>query len=82
MLVVLKSATNIDPLCRDLTRSTIEFDMKPVEEYTKPNITALMADVKEEFDRATLQSFKRKMQILISHFIYGPIHLITLFRLG
>ena len=29
MLVVLKSATNIDHLCRDLTRSTIEFDMKP-----------------------------------------------------
>jgi len=29
MLVVLKSATNIDPLCWDLTRSTIEFDMKP-----------------------------------------------------
>ena len=65
MLVVLKSATNIDPLCRDLTRSTIEFDMKPVEEYTKPNITALMVDVKEELDRANLQNpndFRRKIE--------------------
>jgi len=65
MLVVLKSQANIDHFRRDLMRITIEFDIKSVEEYTKPNITALMVDVKEELDRANLQNpndFRRKIE--------------------